>query len=294
MLARPLSRGSKLECMAEVRGDEFEQVRADPDPISRGRRATELLGIYQQRATELARLRKRAIEEAHRQQGMSYTEIAGLLGISKGRVTQIRADAPRAERAFFGVGPVSVGIPYRYQVTDRTRPLIAAEDSKTSDQVQELLRLLAFSVSAYEIEPERELPPPGDTVVICGPKSAPVGAWLMDQDPALGMAKHDGRWWIEHQDDGQRFGSPSDDEQGIDSDVAYVARHHQGSRVILHIAGIHAIGSLGAADYLGAHLGELFRETGERSCSLVVRCTYQGLSITGSELLGGPYYWEAA
>jgi hypothetical protein len=280
--------------MTEGQGDDFERVRADPDPISRGRRATALLGIYQQRSTELARLRKRAIEEAHLQRGMSYTEIAALLGISKGRVTQIRTDAPNAERAFFGVGPVSVGVPYRYQVTDRSRPLIAAEDSKTSEQVQQLLRDLAFSVSAYEIEPERETPPRGDTVVVCGPKSAPVGATLMARDPALGMVRIDGRWWIESRASGKRFGSPSDDDKGTDSDVAYVARHHEEGRVILHIAGIHAIGSLGAAHYLSSHLGEIFHEAGERSCSFVVRSLYDGLSITDSELAGGPYFWESA
>jgi hypothetical protein len=73
--------------------DEFESVRRDPDPIRRGQRASSLLAHYQQRATELARLRKAAIEEAHRDRGMSYTEIAAALGITKGRITQIRNDA---------------------------------------------------------------------------------------------------------------------------------------------------------------------------------------------------------
>src|SRR5687767_3762361 len=107
---------------------EFENVRREPDPVRRGKRATDLLTIYQQRATELARLRKAAIEEAHRVGGLSYTEIAAALGITKGRITQIRNDAPRPERALFGIGPVSIGVPYRYQTTDRERPLIAAED----------------------------------------------------------------------------------------------------------------------------------------------------------------------
>ena len=114
-------------------------------------------------------------------------------------------------------------------------------------QVQQLLRDLAFTVTGYEIEPDRQAPPVGDTVVICGPKSAPVGAWLMSRDPVLGMSKQGGRWWIEHRPSGERIGSPSDDGENVSSDVAYVARHYEGGRVILHIAGIHAIGSLGAA-----------------------------------------------
>lgn len=278
--------------MADIRGDEFDQVRGDPDPISRGRRATTLLGIYQQRSAELARLRKGAIEEAHQRHGMSYTEIADSLGISKGRVTQIRADAPAAERAFFGIGPVAVGIPYRHQATGRNRLLIAAEDSKTSEQIRQLLRDLAFTVTAYEIEPERERAPEGDTVIICGPESAPLGAGLMSSDPVLGMVRDHDRWWIEHRPSGERFGSPSDDEGGPAGDVAYVARRQEQNRVIVHIAGIHAIGSLGAAHYLSRHLPDVFSQPGSGACSFVVGCLYDGLEITSSELLAGPFSWE--
>lgn len=55
--------------------DDFDDVRRDPDPdpVRRGCRATELLAVYQQRAAELARLRRVAVEDAHRELGMSYT-----------------------------------------------------------------------------------------------------------------------------------------------------------------------------------------------------------------------------
>lgn len=271
--------------------EDFESVRRDPDPIRRGKRATALLTTYQQRATELARLRKAAIEEAHRDLGLSYTEIAGALGITKGRITQIRSTAPVAERAFFGVGPVSVGVPYRYQTTDRERPLIAAEDAETGNQLEALLSDLSLTVTRYQIEPERTDPPAGDVIVVCGPKSAPLGADLMDQDPELGMVEDQGRWWIEHRTEGTRFGSPTDDPTPQSADLAYVARHVVDGRVIVHIAGIHGIGSLGATHYLSQHLAEVFREIGQQSASLVVRSTYDGLTITDSELAAGPYVW---
>jgi hypothetical protein len=144
-------KGSKLARVSEA--VEFAAVRRDPDPLRRGRRATELLTLYQQRATELARLRRAAIEEAHRDRDMTFTEIATALGITKGRITQIRGSAPSVERAFFGVGPVSVGVPFRYQVTDRERPLIAAEDAESGDQVEKLLVSLGFAVTRFQIEP---------------------------------------------------------------------------------------------------------------------------------------------
>src|SRR5699024_3360814 len=144
-VSRLSSSPSKLGVMERV--DDFDNVRQDPDSLRRGQRATELLTLYQQRATELARLRRAAIEETHRERGMSYTEIAAALGITKGRITQIRGTAPGPERVFFGVGPVSIGVPLRYGTTDRTRPLVAAEDAQTGEDLETLLGTLALGVT---------------------------------------------------------------------------------------------------------------------------------------------------
>jgi hypothetical protein len=271
--------------------DEFDDVRRDPDPIRRGRRATELLTVYQQRAAELARLRRAAIEEARQSRGMSYTQIAAAMGITKGRISQIRGTAPAPERAFFGVGPVSVGVPLRHGVTDRQRPLIAAEDAQTGEEIARLLGGYGLAVTRYQIKPGTTAPLPGDTVVICGPKSAPVGATLLAQDRALDMHEDAGRWWIVHRSTGERYGSPADEQDHARADLAYVARHQYGDRVAVHIAGIHAIGSLGAVHYLAGHLAELFAQAGDTSFSLAVRASYDGLAIIGSSLVAGPFGW---
>lgn len=223
---------------------------------------------------------------------MSYTEIATALGITKGRISQVRKDAAGPERVIFGVGPISVGIPYRYQTTDRERPLIAAEDSTTGQELEKLLTAMRFTVDRYHVGPESADLPEGDGVIVCGPKSAPVAGSLMDEDPKSRLIKDDGRWWFEHQETGERTGSPSDDEGAhVDADLAYVARHNFDGRVLVHIAGIHAIGSLGAAHYLTTNLGELYDKVGEASFSLAVRASYDGLTITHSELAAGPYVW---
>jgi hypothetical protein len=271
--------------------EEFETVRREPDPIRRGRRATELLTLYQQRATELARLRREAIEQAHDERAMSYTEIAAELGITKGRVTQIRSDAPRRERAFFGVGPVAIGIPYRYQSTDRERPLIAAEDAQAGEQIERVLTSLGFAISRFQIEPDSQALPPGDAVVVCGPKSAPAAAALIERDATLCVEEHDDRWWITDRRTGERFGSPVDDTAREPSDLAYVARHRLNGHVVLHISGLHAIGSLGAVHYLSNHLDELFDGSRDMEFSCVIRSTYDGLRIIDSELIVGPVEW---
>jgi hypothetical protein len=128
--------------VAVVQPDDFDAVRNDPDPIRRGRRATALMSIYQQRATELARVRREAIEEAHRTQSLTYTEIAAALGITKGRVTQIRSAAPPRERAFFGVGPIRVGVPLREGTDDRMRSYVDAADLATQEDTATLLTTL--------------------------------------------------------------------------------------------------------------------------------------------------------
>lgn len=271
--------------------DDFDDVRRDPDPIRRGRRATMLMSVYQQRAAELARLRREAIEEAHRQ-GLTYTEIAAALGITKGRVTQIRTGAPARERAFFGIGPVHIGVPLREGIDDRMRiHYVDVTDLATQEDTTTLLGTLALAAEPFTIPPDTTTPPDGDTVVICGPKSAPLGGDLMDRDPTLGMVRDDDRWWIIDKATGERFGSPLGDRPPGQGDLGYLARHRDGNRVIVHIAGIHSPGSLGVVHYLVHHLAELYRATGDASFSLAVRCRLDGPTVTGSEVLTGPHKW---
>jgi len=283
------SRGSKLEGMTEA--DDFTSVRRDPDPLRRGRRATELLTIYQQRATELARLRREAIEQAHGQ-GLSYTEIASTLGITKGRITQIRGTAPGPERAFFGVGPVGVGVPLRYGTDDRARIYIDASDLMAQESAEGILSGLMLTSRRFAIQSTQADPPAGDAVVICGPKSAPIGARLLMEDPHLGFVNEGGRWWITDAVTGRRHGSPYGDNPQELADLGYLARHQYADHVVIHVAGIHSMGSLGVVHFLAHHLSNVYRQSGEQSFSAVVRCQFNDQTTpTDSQLLLGPYIW---
>jgi hypothetical protein len=270
--------------------DEFADVRRDPDPISRGRRATDLLALYQQRSTELARLRREALEEAHRDLGLPYSQIATAIGITKGRVTQIRTSAPAAARALFGIGPVTVVLPYRYEVTDRERPLLASEDVAAGDLVKRLLESFGFTTRTAQLGPDDTELPGGDLFVICGPKSSPAVRGLLDTDPRLTIA-HDGEgWFIENRETQERYRSPSDTTDA-NADVAYVARRDEGGRTITHVAGLHAIGSLGAVEYLTAHADELYSTTAGDDFSLLIESHHDGLTITNTAAIGGPLPW---
>lgn len=266
-------------------------MRRDPDPIRRGRRATELLALYQQRSTELARLRREALEEAHRNLGLPYSQIATALGITKGRVTQIRSTAPAAARALFGVGPVTIVTPYRYQVADREHPLLAAEDVAAAEAAKELLESFDFVTRSAQIGPDDTELPSGDLFVICGPKSSPAVTRLLKADPRLTIARDGDGWFVEDRQTQDRHRSPSD-TAGVSADVAYVARRDDGDRTITHVAGLHAIGSLGAVEYLTAHADELYSTAAGNDFSLLVESSHDGLTITSAAAVGDPLGWD--
>ncbi|MBF6463057.1 sigma-70 family RNA polymerase sigma factor [Nocardia puris] len=269
--------------------DEFEQVRSDPDPIRRGQRATDLIATYQQRATELARLRKEAIEEAHRN-GLSYTEIANLLGVTKGRISQIRTTAPKAERAFFGVGPVAIAIPRRFGLEDgRERPYFDAHDQATQEALEQVLAELAIVTSRAAIDPDQEEVPTGDCIIVCGPKSAPIASGLLADDPNLSFDRSEEGWSIVDARTGRRHFSPFRLPDVKLTDIGYFSRRTSGGRVVVHIAGITSIGSLGVAHWLSKNLATVY-DPASRFTSGIVECDFgEDLAVTATRLLVGPY-----
>ncbi|MCP2268597.1 hypothetical protein LV75_001084 [Actinokineospora diospyrosa] len=268
----------------------MDSVRSEPDPLRRARRAGDLGDAYRQRQHELARLRRVAIDEA-RALGMSYTEIAGALGVSKGRITQIRGTAPPSERAFFGVGPVTVGVPLRRGVDDQARSYIDAADVGAQRGVERLLGELALLAKSEVIRSDHAELFEGDSVVICGPKSAPIAATLLVRDPRLDMVKVDNRWWIMDRENGAKHGSPRNDATPTDADLGYLARHSIDGRTVIHIAGISAFGSHGVVHYLAENLTELWEAFGDNEFSAVIRCEYTEDAITSSELVADPAAW---
>jgi hypothetical protein len=269
-----------------VNGDEFETVRTDADPIHQARRATELLAIYGQRSIELARLRKAAIDRAHDELGMTYTEVANKVGVTKGRITQIRKSAPPEERAFFGVGPVTVAVPLRL-IGDRLHGVIALEDSTAAERLSGILESLSLTVEPFHIPPDGTWEPPADAVAICGPKSSNVTAEAIEADPYLSFEPDaEGRWVISDRSTGDVFISPADTGDPT-RDIAYIARLHRQGRVLLVIAGVHALGSVGAVEYLRRNLAELYATVGDAPFSLVVTSTFDGTTVKDTTALWG-------
>ncbi len=240
---------------------------------------------FQQAEVELSRIRREAMEQAA-EAGTSYAEIARQVGLTRGRVSQIRTSGPAIERAFFGVGPIELGVPFRH-IDDRDHPLIAAEDLAARDQLTDVLSGLAFHVEHSGILPDSPWRPSGaDVIAICGPKSSTMMQELYESDPALAWVKdaEQDRWLLQDRQVGTRFESPMDDVQPEPVDIGYLGRlKFDGDRSVIVIAGVHAIGSVGVIHYLQTNVRRLYDEVGTKQFSMVVRSHHEGETITASE-----------
>ncbi|KRE35988.1 hypothetical protein ASG73_15110 [Janibacter sp. Soil728] len=267
--------------------DPFEVVRRESDPLQQARLAGDLMSLYRQRGYELARIRRDAINRVVEQRGGTFSAVGAELGLTRGRISQIRKDAPATERAFFGVGPIEVATPTRHS-SDRPEGVVALEDAESARIISDVLRDLAFEVRPVAIPIDGAWSPAHEAVVICGPKSSQVSAEILSHDPVLAFHEVErDQWVIEDRKTGQRFESPLDDGKKGE-DVAYVGRVTREGKTVLVIAGVHALGSVGAATYLAENLEALHDAVGGNDFSMVIRSQFDGLTPTTKEAAWGP------
>jgi hypothetical protein len=222
------------------------------------------------------------------QESLSYAAVATEFGLSKGRIGQITRSAPPAERGLFGVGPLTLAVPLR-PARDRSLPVIASEDAIAYERLAAYLRDLRFPVEQLRIPVDGQWRPDGDVVAICGPKSSPVSADALAGDPVLDYHQApDGRWVITDRHTGARYASPLDDDPDSRRDIAYVGRLPVPGGSMLLIAGVHAIGAVGAVDYLVGNAAEVYRTVGDQPFSMVTASRHDGERVLASEVLCPP------
>ncbi|MCA1674104.1 MAG: hypothetical protein LC799_18535 [Actinobacteria bacterium] len=218
--------------------------------------------------------------------------LASAVGLAKGRIPQVRSGALPAYRGFFGVGPLDIALPGR-RILDRGDPVIAGEDDVVAAHLAAEVERLAFPPSGSSSTLARSGSRRGDAVVVCGPASGHIAHLLMSRDRVLGMARTDtARWKLVDRETGASFSSPLDAAGPRRADHAYLARHVRDGHTVVHIAGLHALGSVGAAHYLTHALPDLFAGYGDRSFSMAVRADFDGLTPRFPEVLVAPRVWE--
>ncbi|MGI9098056.1 MAG: sigma factor-like helix-turn-helix DNA-binding protein [Solirubrobacteraceae bacterium] len=252
-----------------------EELSAIADPAERARLATELLAEHQSLVIRLAQIRRQAVAEL-RASGLSYAQVAERLGVTRGRIAQLKTST--LEREFFAGPMVTIATPLR--ATHESRPLVAQEDVEAAMMLTRFLNAADVATKLQHISPTGEIDlSPDALLAICGPKSSTAVQRLITADPLLEFRTDDAeRWTIIDRASGMVYSSPIDDDPAADRDFAYVARlpRADSEHPILVIAGIHAIGSLGAASYLAdaANLRKLHRAVGKRPFSMIVESQF--------------------
>jgi len=254
--------------------EEVERVARLQDHAVRVRAAVDLMAELQAGVVETARMRRESIAWL-RDNGYSMADVARLMGVSRARVAQLKEAGPPPERIFLGMDHVQIAVPQR----PGEREYVALEDSATGQQLVTLAHLMQLSAEVEYIPTSGELDLNRESLlVVCGPKTSPVTASALAADPRLDFATiPDGRWALTDRRTGQQFTSPTDDPEGAQpADVAYFGRlpRPDGKGTFLLVAGVHAIGSLGVANYLADNLAEIYRKVGTRQFSMVVSSTY--------------------
>ncbi|MBQ0985150.1 sigma-70 family RNA polymerase sigma factor [Streptomyces sp. F63] len=258
--------------------DEMKRISEIAVPVDRARAAIDLMATYQGRVTELSRIRREAIEEAQAS-GMTQTEIAAKLGVSRGRVGQLASAGPPPERAFFGTDLVTVSLGGKPEAgkgpDENPSAVVVREDLDNFEHLRKLLGGMKLEAQ-YEV-----IPPNGivnlnreNHVVICGPRLSPIVAQVLEGDHSLQFAK-DRAWHLVDRKAGQVYRSPMD-EDSEPGDFGYLGRlpRLDGRGTFLYIAGIHAIGANGVVHYLEHHLAELYREVRTKRFSTLISCRY--------------------
>jgi hypothetical protein len=255
---------------------ESPDVAKIKDPRERALKIGALIDEHQATIAELSRLRRETLDELLAS-GMSQTQIADLLDMSKGRVSQLLSAGVRPERAFFGTGKLTVAIGAKREA-NRTDPsnVLSTEAFTAYERLAEVARSVGLD-AANEV-----VPAPGhvhlnraNLIVLTNPRLLPFLSQVMEADPHIRYLVDDKGWYLMDLTTGTEYRSPRD--HGEAADYAYVGRlpRPDGKGTFLYLAGLHAPGTLGAACFVVDNLTDLYRELKARRFSTVVRCEFE-------------------
>ncbi len=248
------------------------------DPELRAKMAHALVGTLSADVTELSRIRREAIEEMI-SGGKTHADVGKILQVSRPRVTQILQTGPRPERAFFGTGPLTCALGAKLEAGRQdgaAQPVVSAEALAAYD-------LIAEAAKSLKLEITREIiPPPGlvdlnrpNLVVMTSPKLLPFVGQVLEADRIFGFASDGRGWFLVNKLDGTEYLPPDADGPDRVADFAYIGRLPRPSRsgTFLYLAGVHSLGTLGAARYIVDHVADLYSELKTRRFSMLVSVT---------------------
>ncbi|WP_027936311.1 hypothetical protein [Amycolatopsis sp. ATCC 39116] len=263
-------------------------VKADLERLAgtpaeaRAKQAIEALALHQEWVNEYSRVRREALGELIGE-GKTPNELAKMLGMTRSRVDQLLTSGPKPERALFGTAALTVAIGGKWETRAGGTGGPNVEPSAVlSEQSLAAFNLIAETVSDYGLKASYQVvPPPGlvqlnrsNLIVITSPRLLPIVGQVLEADEHLGFAVNGRGWYLVDKTTDTRFRSPID--EGVPADYGYIGRlpRPDGKGTFLYLAGIHAMGTLGAAHYLTSHVHELYQQVKTKRWSALVKCTF--------------------
>ncbi|MEV4888752.1 sigma factor-like helix-turn-helix DNA-binding protein, partial [Nonomuraea sp. NPDC055795] len=251
---------------------ELDHLAAMEDPRDRAKAVGVLIDEHQVAIAELSRVRREAMEEMLAA-GMTQSQIAAMLEMSKGRISQLLSAGVKPERAFLGTGKITVAIGAKREA-NRTDPsdTLSAESFNAYELLADAARGLGLD-AANEV-----VPAPGlvhlnrpNLIVLTNPRLLPFLSQVMEADPHIRYVSGDQGWYLTDLTEGKDYHSPRD--QGEAADYGYVGRlpRPDGKGSFLYLAGTHAPGTLGAAHFVVDNLATLYKELKTRRFSTIIR-----------------------
>ena len=252
------------------------------DAVSRARLAGERMDQLGRLVDQLSSLRQDAILEMVTG-GMSQAQAARALGLTRARVSQILSSGAPQERAFLGTRSLTVAIGGKLEGGRRDgidQPVVSAEAMAAYEVLADTARAVGLDATCEIV------PPPGlvdlarpDLVVLTAPRLLPMVGQVLGADPSYGFAQDDQGWYLIDKVDGGVHRPPRD-TTGEPADYAYLGRlpRPDGKGTFLYLAGVHAMGTLGAATFLADNLQMLWREHRQRRFSMLLTCTYDRMT----------------
>jgi hypothetical protein len=268
------------------------------DPRKRALAISDLIDGHQAAIADLSRQRRETLDELL-SAGMTQSQIAELLQMSKGRVSQLFSAGSRPERAFFGTGRLTVAIGAKREA-NRTDPsdVLSAESFNAYERLARAARDVGLD-AVNEI-----IPAPGhvhlnraNLIVLTNPRLLPFLSQVMEADPHIRFMVDSAGWYLVDLTTGTEYRSPRDNGESMD--YGYIGRlpRPDGKGTFLYLAGTHAPGTLGAAVYVVDNLVELYKELKSRRFSTIVKCSFEAgnqLNILTAERVTPLYRPEAA
>lgn len=222
-------------------------------------RANELVAYHTERSGEASRVRREALMKLV-DAGRPRADLARLLNITPSRIGQLLSSGPRPERALLGSGAITVAIGGKWEAGK------AQPSAVISSEALAAFRQIRAACADFKLDAEHEVvPPPGmvrlnrDNLIVVGsPRILPLVGQVLEADEHLAFDSGAQGWFLVDRSQGETYRSPSD--SGESCDYAYIGRlpRPDGKGTFLYLAGIHAMGTLGAAQYLTNNLAELY------------------------------------